>query len=504
MKKNSKKPLSTNRIAQSLGKEPGEFNIGGLARFAAENNIQMLNLNYVAADCRLKTLSFAVRGEAHLKRLLEFGERVDGSSLFPYIDSGNGDLYVVPRLKTAFVNPFSEIPTLNVLCSYFDGKGKELEIAPEFIVKKAHEAFRKKTGLELQALGELEYYVVFPKPAQELFPGAPQKNYHESAPFVKFQGMNEEILHTITLMGIKAKYGHAEVGNIEIDGKRLEQFEIELDLEPIEEMADHIVLAKWAMRNIAALHGVEITFAPKLAVGHAGTGLHIHTAAFKNGKNVFLDKGELSDTARKVIGGLVKLAPSLTAFGNTIPISYLRLVPHQEAPTNVCWGDSNRSVLIRVPLGWRNIGNLSAIANNSKGSAGTSGEIRQTVELRSPDGSANSHLLLAGIAVAATYGLTSKESLQLAKDSYVGVNIFREEHKGLQDKLCHLPSSCFESAAKLREQASFYLEGGIFNARVLEGIEGQLEAHNDREMNENLKLDKEKAEQYIKKFFYCG
>ncbi|MFH1234632.1 MAG: glutamine synthetase, partial [Candidatus Diapherotrites archaeon] len=272
----------------------------------------------------------------------------------------------------------------------------------------------------------------------------------------------------------------------------------------IEDMADHMVLAKWAMRNIAALNCVEITFAPKLAVGHAGTGLHIHMAAFKKGKNIFLDKGELSDTARKVIGGLVKLAPSLTAFGNTIPISYLRLVPHQEAPTNVCWGDSNRSVLIRVPLGWRNIGNLSAIANNSKETAGNSGEIRQTVELRSPDGSANSHLLLAGIAVAATYGLTSRESLQLAKESYVGVNIFREEHKNLQDKLGHLPSSCYESAAKLREQASFYLEGGIFNARVLEGIEGQLEAHNDREMNENLKMDKEKAEQYIKKFFYCG
>jgi glutamine synthetase len=41
-----------------------------------------------------------------------------------------------------------------------------------------------------------------------------------------------------------------------------------------------------------------------------------------------------------------------TAFGNTIPASYLRLVPGQEAPTKICWGDRNRSVLVRVPLGW--------------------------------------------------------------------------------------------------------------------------------------------------------
>lgn len=65
-----------------------------------------------------------------------------------------------------------------------------------------------------------------------------------------------------------------------------------------------------------------------------------------------LKDGVLSETARKAIAGMMVLAPSITAFGNTNPTSYFRLVPHQEAPTNVCWGDRNRSVLVRVPLGW--------------------------------------------------------------------------------------------------------------------------------------------------------
>lgn len=72
----------------------------------------------------------------------------------------------------------------------------------------------------------------------------------------------------------------------------------------------------------------------------------------KDGQNQMLKDGALSETARKAIAGMMKLASSITAFGNTNPTSYFRLVPHQEAPTNICWGDRNRSVLVRVPLGW--------------------------------------------------------------------------------------------------------------------------------------------------------
>jgi len=49
----------------------------------------------------------------------------------------------------------------------------------------------------------------------------------------------------------------------------------------------------------------------------------------KDGKNVTSDKaGKLSGEARRLIGGLCQFAPSLTAFGNTVASSYLRLIPH--------------------------------------------------------------------------------------------------------------------------------------------------------------------------------
>ena len=52
------------------------------------------------------------------------GERVDGSSLFSFVAADSSDLYVVPRYKTAFVNPFTEVPTLDLICSFYDFHGR--------------------------------------------------------------------------------------------------------------------------------------------------------------------------------------------------------------------------------------------------------------------------------------------------------------------------------------------------------------------------------------------
>ena len=134
--------------------------------------------------------------------------------------------------------------------------------------------------------------------------------------------------------------------------KIIEQHEIEFLPCEVEEAVDQLVIAKWIVRMLGFEYGVEVSFAPKITVGKAGSGLHIHMLLEKDGKNIMVEGAKLSDTAKKMIAGILRLSKSLTAFGNTIPTSYLRLVPHQEAPTNICWGDRNRSVLVRVPLGW--------------------------------------------------------------------------------------------------------------------------------------------------------
>ena len=145
------------------------------------------------------------------------------------------------------------------------------------------------------------------------------------------------------------------------------------------------MIAKWVIRNLAYSYGLDITFAPKITVGKAGSGLHVHMRIMKDGKNQMLADGALSETARKAIAGMMQLAPSITAFGNTNPTSYFRLVPHQEAPTNVCWGDRNRSVLVRVPLGWAAKKDMCVLANPLESESHYDTTQKQTVEMRSPD-----------------------------------------------------------------------------------------------------------------------
>ena len=193
----------------------------------------------------------------------------------------------------------------------------------------------------------------------------------------------------IAQAGGQIKYGHSEVGNFTLNGKIYEQNEIEFLPTKVEAAADQLMIAKWVIRNLAYEYGLDITFAPKITTGKAGSGLHIHMRIMKEGKNQMLHDGILSETARKAIAGMMVLAPSITAFGNTNPTSYFRLVPHQEAPTNICWGDRNRSVLVRVPLGWAAQKDMCASANPLEKASNYDTTQKQTVEMRSPDGSAD-------------------------------------------------------------------------------------------------------------------
>lgn len=497
----AKLALNSNQLVSYLEKLPEDFTKADLIRFIEGNDIEMLNFRYVAGDGRLKTLNFVINSKADLDRLLSTGERADGSSLFSYIDAGSSDVYVVPRYQTAYVNPFSEIPTLDVLCSFYTREGTPLLSSPENIIHNAHESLKKSTGYSMEAMGELEYYVIADK--EGIYPTDAQKGYHEAPPFSKWEQLRCEAMHAIAQAGGQVKYGHSEVGNINQGDLEMEQNEIEFQPVPLEQAADQMVIAKWMLRMIGYKYGVTITFSPKIIVGQAGSGLHIHTKLMKDGKNAFVDDGSLSDAARKAIAGYLTMAKSLTAFGNTNPVSYLRLVPHQEAPTNICWGDSNRSVLVRVPLGWLNAGGMAKSANPNEIGPVPQFDSNQTVEFRCSDGSADLYLLIAGLAVAAREGLQMKDALEVAKKLYVGVNIFDEKNKAVQEKLPQLPSSCFESAEALLKDRAIYEKDGVFPSLVIDGLAKQLKSYNDKERT-GLYNTTDELEKLVKAHFHCG
>ena len=492
--------MNPNELVQFLKKPASEFTRADIINFIEARGIEMINFRYVAEDGKLKTLNFVMSNLKQLENLLSQGERVDGSSLFSFVGAGSSDLYVIPRYRTAFINPFTEKPALDMLCSFYDYEGKALESAPENILKKAYNRFATKTGMEIRALGELEYYVKSIE--DDLYPMIDQRGYHQSMPFAKFEDLRIEALDLCAKAGCRIKYGHSEVGCFTKEGDNYEQHEIEFLPAEVDFAVEQIIITKWILRMLGYMHGVEISFAPKITVGNAGNGLHIHMLLEKNGSNIMLENGEISNTARRMIAGVLDLSGSLTAFGNTIPTSYLRLVPHQEAPTKICWGDRNRSVLVRVPLGWSGTHDMIIHANPGEKSDPDLSESRQTIEFRAPDGSADLYLLMAGLVVAVQHGLEMKNGLQYANDLYVSGNLFTEKNSGFYERLNSLPASCWESADNLEGKRSFYEKDGVFPQGLIDSIIAKLRSFNDKDLSERLYGKQDELEKLVNKYLH--
>lgn len=479
----------SNPIEVLTGKSKYDWNNDDLLNVIQAKGVERITFHYTGWDGKIKDLRIPITDYDQAIHILTDGERVDGSSLFKgVVDAGKSDLYVVPSYRSAFLNPFDS-KSLDFVCRFFDKDGNLASFAPDNILLKLSKELKNKTGYELFALSELEFYLI-QEPKSEIYKLQAQKGYHASSPFVKSAEILDEILKNIAITMGNVKYAHFEVGAIEnltsdfpqFSGKNAEQVEVEFQLAPIDEAADMSVVAMWIIRNIAFRHNALATFYPKLEIGHAGNGLHFHLALKKNGTNIMLDENcKLSNEALTLIGGLVKYAPSLTAFGNLVAGSYLRLVPHQEAPTKVCWSEMNRSAMIRVPLAWTNVGKLSDKINPAGDVTHCCQDGRQTVEIRTPDGSANIHLLLAGITKAASWAFDNQDyAISLANKHHVTGNIHdNPEYNDLPE----ISDSCESSADALLADKSLYVSDDGFPERVIIKTYEMLKAERDKNLN---------------------
>lgn len=189
--------------------------------------------------------------------------------------------------------------------------------------------------------------------------------------------------------------------------------------------------------------------------------------------------------------------------GNTVPTSYFRLVPHQEAPTSICWGDRNRSVLVRVPLGWTGDNDMCSQANPLEKASSEKPE-KQTVELRSGDASANVYQLLAGMATAARKGFENPDSLKRAEELYVSVNIHNDANKAKLESLRSLPTSCAESAKALQAARKVFEDKEVFAPQMIDGIINKLESYNDGNLRAEIAGNRQEMLNLVAKYWHCG
>ncbi|MEF3280063.1 MAG: glutamine synthetase family protein [Elusimicrobiota bacterium] len=478
-------------ISAIMNKSKKNFTKQDIVKFIKKRGIRVVNFRYIASDGRLKTLNIPASDPKHLDRILSCGERVDGSSLFKDIDPSSSDLYIVPIYSTIFENPFSEIPGVDIICNFFNKNGSLFESAPDNILRKAQRKFEEITGYEIKMFGELEYYVISPR--NELYPMRAQKGYHESYPFNKWENLRVNAMHLIQNVGASVKYAHSEVGFIRTEDREMSQNEIEFLPESPLDSAYHLLIAKWILHSLGNKYGVIISFAPKISIGHAGSGLHIHSCIYKNGKNVMIKNNVLSDEALKLIAGFLRIARSATAFGNTLPTSYLRLVPNQEAPVKISWGYRNRNALIRVPLGWDVRKDMSSEIN--PGVVPKLYSHSQTIEFRSGDGSANIPLYLASLICGAIKGFSMKEYKEIVDSHFVDETVKKEFEP--------LPSSCNESASQLLRERKLYEENSIFPPKLIDSVAKKLHSYDDANLSEKLYGKEEDIKKLVEQYLYC-
>ena len=378
--------------------------------FAKEAGAVVLDMKFL--DFPGTWQHFTVPIDLLTEDVFEDGFGFDGSSIRGWRNIDESDMIVVPDPNTAFMDPFMQEPTLNLIGNIFDPITKErYSRDPRAIALKA-ENYLNSTGVADTAFfgPEAEFFIFDdvrfeqnehtgyysidsaegswnsgrderpnlgykPRYKEGYFPVPPTDSLHD---------IRTEMMLTLMKVGCEVETQHHEVATAG-------QAEIDLKFDTLTVMADKLLLYKYVIRNVARKHNKTVTFMPKPIFNDNGSGMHVHMSLWRDGEPLFAGNGYagLSDTALHYIGGILKHAPALLAFSNPTTNSYKRLVPGFEAPVNLAYSQRNRSAAVRIPM-------YSQTPKSKR------------VEFRCPDPTCNPYLTFAALMMAGLDGIENK------------------------------------------------------------------------------------------------
>jgi glutamine synthetase len=434
--------------------------------FAKENKVEIVDLKFV--DLPGLWQHFSISTAELNEDLFAGGIGFDGSSIRGFQTIDESDMLLFPDPDTAILDPFTQLPTLSLICNVRDPiSGRPYSRDPRFVALKA-EKYLQSTGIaDTSYWGpEIEFYIFDnirfdqsynygfyfidseegawntgselrpnlgykPRYKEGYFPVPPMDHQHD---------IRSEMVRTLEKAGVVVEIHHHEVGTAG-------QAEIDMRFTTLTKMADQVLLYKYIVKNVARRHGKTVTMMPKPLFQDNGSGMHTHQSLWKKGKNVFYDKkgyALLSETARHYIGGLLKHADALCAFIAPTTNSYRRLVPGYEAPINLAYSARNRSACVRIPMY-------------------STSEKAKRLEFRTPDPSCNPYYAFPAMLMAGLDGVKNKiePPPPVDKDLY-------ELPAAEAKKIKSMPGSLDQALDALERDHAFLLEGGVFTSDVIE------------------------------------
>ena len=408
---------------------------------------------------------FNVPAESFDDSVFTDGLMFDGSSIRGFQSIHESDMKLLPVPGSAFIDPFREEDDERLLFSVHNPiDNTPYSRDPRGIVAKAVE-YMRSLGIADTAFfaPEAEFYVFdsvrFKTGMNEAYhhidsyegawntgieydqDGTPNRGYRTRikggyfpvSPTDQFADLRDQMVMNLGRVGLQVERSHHEVGTAG-------QMEINYKFTDILSAGDELMKFKYIIKNTAWQAGKTATFMPKPLFGDNGSGMHVHQSLWKDGKPLFWGEGygDLSDTARWYIGGLLKHAPSLLAFTNPTVNSYRRLVPGYEAPVNLAYSARNRSACIRIPI----------TGSNPKA---------KRIEFRCPDPSSNPYLAFAAMLMAGLDGIQNKiePAAPVDKDIY--------ELEGAEAAaIPQVPGSLDAALDALEKDHAFLTKDGVF------------------------------------------
>jgi glutamine synthetase len=399
--------------------------------------------------------------------VFESGLGFDGSSIRGWKSINESDMLIVPQPDTVFLDPFTEMTTLCIICSIQDPiTGEDYSRDPRHVAAKAVGHLNASGIADTAYFGpEAEFFILddvrYDQNAHEGYyhidsveaewnrgreesPNLGHKVRHKEGyfpvpPTDHLMNLRNEMMQTLIDCGITVECQHHEVGTAG-------QAEIDLRFDSLLRMADQMMVYKYVIKNVAHKHGKTVTFMPKPIFSDNGSGMHVHLSLWKDEQPLFAGSGYagLSDMALHAIGGLLRHAPSVLAFTNPTTNSYKRLVPGYEAPVNLVYSQRNRSACCRIPM----------YSQNPKS---------KRIEFRCPDPSCNPYLGFAAMLMAVIDGIQNKIDPGSALDQ----DIYELEPHELES-VPRTPATLDQALDALAADHEFLLPGDVFTEDLIE------------------------------------
>ena len=264
-------------------------------KFAKTNKVEIVDLKFCDFPGLWQHFSIPISGFS--EELLDEGIGYDGSSIRGFQKIQESDMLLMPDAETAFLDPFTEIATLSVICNVKDPvTGQPYTRDPRYTAQKAEQYLKSISVADLSYWGpEIEFYIFdnirFDQTYNEGFyhidsvegfwnsGDASRQNlgykprykegYFPVPPMDHMQDLRSEMVRTLEKVGIQVEVHHHEVGTAG-------QAEIDMRYTTLTRMADQVLMYKYVVKNVGLKHGKTVTMMPKPIFMDNGSGMHTH------------------------------------------------------------------------------------------------------------------------------------------------------------------------------------------------------------------------------------